>query len=85
MYLSNLSVNEKWRRRGVADALVMHAERLSSLWGHNEMLLHVQPENTIATKFYRTRGYKKIGMKWWSGEELMRKPLRKFAAPFLQK
>ena len=81
--MNSLSVSEHWRRQGVAYSLVEEAERLSSLWGYGEMLLHVCPENAVAYDFYRRRGYQKIGMKWWSGEELMRKPLQKIKAPFL--
>ena len=84
MYLSNLSVCSGKRGKGIAKHLMFEAERLAALWGHNEILLHVKPENIAARELYKKRGYERLGSKrWWNNDELYKKQLSKKNIPFL--
>jgi ribosomal protein S18 acetylase RimI-like enzyme len=56
--ISNLAVSAKARRRGIAKTLCAEAEALASDWGHQEMHLLVESENTAARKLYEDKlGY----------------------------
>jgi ribosomal protein S18 acetylase RimI-like enzyme len=57
--ISNLAVSTKARRRGIAKTLCAEAEALASDWGHREMHLLVESENTAARKLYEDKlGYR---------------------------
>lgn len=56
--ISNLAVSPKARRRGIAKTLCAEAEALACDWGHQEMHLLVESENTAARKLYEQKlGY----------------------------
>ena len=83
-YLSNLSVDGRWRGRGIANRIMDEAERFSRLVGYDELLLHVQPINAVAYGMYTRRGYVELGLKrWWNGDQLLRKCLVGVRPPFL--
>lgn len=56
-YLSDLAVNEGWRRRGVAKALINQCEDEIRLWGKYELFLRVEKQNIAALKMYDSLGY----------------------------
>ncbi len=57
VYLSNLAVREDLRRRGIALALLIHAEQLVRSWQFKDMYLHVMEDNVEARKLYRKAGF----------------------------
>jgi ribosomal protein S18 acetylase RimI-like enzyme len=56
-YISCMCVKHTHRRRGVADALLVAAERVTVEWGYDVVALHVFAKNTAAIALYRKRGY----------------------------
>lgn len=71
-YLSNLCVDEKFRGKGIGQALVRCVEDITrSNWGYSLMYLHVDPENEAAVNLYKNEGYRDVGKRWnpfWAGE-----------------
>lgn len=55
--LTELFVIEAFRRRGVASALVAHAERLARAAGAAEMRILTGRDNVAAQAFYQALGY----------------------------
>jgi len=59
--MSNLAVGKQYRRKGVAEDLVLATEALvRNQWGYEECYLFVEKKNTPAIKLYRKLGYKKV-------------------------
>lgn len=56
-YLSNLAVRPKYRRHGVASALLMNCEKISQDWGFQDLYLHVLESNHQARQLYFKLGY----------------------------
>ena len=52
-----LFVEQYYRRRGVAQRLLLEAEGVARSWGMGEMLLLVQVRNTAALRLYEKLGY----------------------------
>ena len=44
-YISNMAVNEKFRRSGLASALLHQAHRIGRWWGYEEVYLHFDAGN----------------------------------------
>ena len=65
-YLSNLAVNPKYRRRGVASSLLLSCERVSLAWGFQDIYLHVLENNYQARQLYFKQGYRvhKVEFSW---------------------
>ena len=57
-YLSNLTVDFRYRRSGLAAALIEACERQVIAWDEEHMLLHVMAENTSARRLYLRSGYR---------------------------
>lgn len=57
LYLSNLAVQEDWRRRGVARQLLAASEKQACHWGFQELYLHVMEDNIRACRLYQQMGY----------------------------
>jgi GNAT superfamily N-acetyltransferase len=58
--MSNLAVGRNFRRKGIAEDLVVAAEDLArKQWGFDSCYLYVEKKNTAAIKLYRKLGYKK--------------------------
>jgi ribosomal protein S18 acetylase RimI-like enzyme len=57
IYLSNLAVRADLRRRGIAQALLDHAETLAQAWHFKDIYLHVMEDNVEARKLYRKAGF----------------------------
>jgi len=77
-YLANVAVAPEARRAGVATAVIARAERISKLWGFEEMWLHVNIDNPGARKLYEGLGYERVGEDpWWYLDRryLMRKTI----------
>lgn len=55
--LTELFVEESYRRRGVGRALIEFAERLAASQGADEVIIHTGEENEIAQEFYAAMGY----------------------------
>ena len=60
-YFSNLAVDEKHRRKGLASRLLKKSERIAGLWGYEELYLHVDNGNTGAENLYNSRNWKAVG------------------------
>lgn len=59
--MSNVAVGRKFRRRGIAEALVKQAELLvRKQWGYTEMFLYVEKQNVPAIRLYKKMGYRTI-------------------------
>lgn len=56
-YLSNLAVRPDYRRRGVAQRLLLASERAVYDWGLREIYLHVLESNQPARQLYTQAGY----------------------------
>ena len=73
-----VAVAPEARRAGVATAVIARAERISRLWGFEEMWLHVNIDNPGARKLYEGLGYERVGEDpWWYLDRryLMRKTI----------
>jgi ribosomal protein S18 acetylase RimI-like enzyme len=57
-YLSNLAVDPKYRRHGVASGLLRSCEQVSQEWGFQDMYLHVLENNHQARRLYFKLGYR---------------------------
>ena len=58
--MSNLAVGKEFRRKGIAEDLVVAAETLARKeWGYSECFLYVEKKNAPAVKLYRKLGYRK--------------------------
>jgi GNAT superfamily N-acetyltransferase len=56
--LTELFVEEAYRRRGIGRVLIAHAERLARMSGAAELILLTGPANHEAQAFYRSLGYR---------------------------
>ena len=57
-YLSNLTVDFRYRRSGLAAALIHACEQQVIAWDEEQILLHVMAENTSARRLYLRSGYR---------------------------
>jgi GNAT superfamily N-acetyltransferase len=55
--LTELFVEEGYRRRGIGQALIQFAERLAQSKGAEEIVIHTGEDNYAAREFYSTMGY----------------------------
>lgn len=55
--VNNIAVSEKYRRQGVASALLTEMESLAKDFGATESTLTVREDNTPAIKLYEATGY----------------------------
>ena len=70
-YMCNLAVCPKWRRKGIAKALVNRSEDKAVQWGKSEMFLKVREANDDAINMYKSLGYEVQSIKT---EEMRGKP-----------
>jgi ribosomal protein S18 acetylase RimI-like enzyme len=57
-YMCNLAVDKKWRRKGIAKALVETCEEIvMTRWGAQKLYLKVREENNSAQLLYKSLGY----------------------------
>ena len=66
LYLSNLAVRPTYRRRGVANQLLLICERVALEWGFQDLYLHVMENNYQARQLYFKLGYRlhKVDSSW---------------------
>ena len=66
LYLSNLAVRSTYRRRGVANQLLLNCERVAVEWGFQDLYLHVLENNHQARQLYFKLGYRlhKVDSSW---------------------
>jgi ribosomal protein S18 acetylase RimI-like enzyme len=55
--MSNLAVSSRYRRRGLAEALVRAVEEVCADWGHDSCFLYVERRNPAAVRLYQKLGY----------------------------
>lgn len=58
LYLSNLAVQDGYRRQGVAKHLLKTCERVALEWGFSDLYLHVLENNHRARRLYWKAGYR---------------------------
>ncbi|OLP15853.1 hypothetical protein BST81_24210 [Leptolyngbya sp. 'hensonii'] len=75
-YLSNLAVQSKYRRQGVAQKLLAGCEQIALHIGLKDLYLHVLEDNYQAQRLYHKSGYhlEKVDPDWSS--YLLRRPKR---------
>ncbi|MBE9044867.1 GNAT family N-acetyltransferase [Pleurocapsales cyanobacterium LEGE 10410] len=56
-YISNLAVNQNYRRLGIGSQLLARCEQIAIDWGYQETRLHVLDSNDSAKKLYYHNGY----------------------------
>lgn len=56
-YISNLAIDQAWRRQGIAMALLRSCEQVAQRWGIYELHLHVMEDNLAARALYRKAGF----------------------------
>mmetsp|Transcript_3213 Transcript_3213/g.11647 ORF Transcript_3213/g.11647 Transcript_3213/m.11647 type:complete len:102 (+) Transcript_3213:142-447(+) len=60
-YISNMAVQESYRRNGLAKSLLRQAHRIGRWWGYEDVYLHFDKGNKGAEKLYRSAGYLPTG------------------------
>lgn len=56
-YISNLAVNQNYRRLGIGSQLLARCEQIAIDWGYQETRLHVLDSNNSAKQMYYHSGY----------------------------
>ncbi|MBD2233588.1 GNAT family N-acetyltransferase [Phormidium tenue] len=57
VYISNLAVDQTFRRQGIAITLLRSCEQVAQRWGIRELQLHVMEDNLAARALYRKAGF----------------------------
>lgn len=58
LYVSNLAIKPDWRRRGIAQKLLLSCEDTALAWGYRDLFLHVLEKNHAARNLYAKLGYR---------------------------
>ncbi|WP_289501047.1 GNAT family N-acetyltransferase [Gloeocapsopsis sp. IPPAS B-1203] len=74
LYVSNLAVCRNYRRRGVAQHLLLKCEQIALLWGFQDLYLHVLENNHQAHQLYRKLGYQRHQVDFSWGTWLLGRP-----------
>jgi ribosomal protein S18 acetylase RimI-like enzyme len=61
LYISNLAVQQDFRRQGVGLELLQQCESVAQSWGYVDLYLHVMLDNDGGRNLYAKAGYEKIG------------------------
>lgn len=56
-YMCNLAIDKKWKRKGIATALIAECESKAIKIGKDSMFLKVRERNSAATSMYQNLGY----------------------------
>lgn len=59
-YVAGMAVEEEWRRRGVARAMLAACEVLARKWGLSAVVLHVFSDNAPALATYSAAGFELV-------------------------
>ncbi|XP_002991978.2 uncharacterized protein LOC9645196 isoform X1 [Selaginella moellendorffii] len=62
LYVSGLAVDENYRRRNVATALLQGVDLRASLWGFKHLILHAYEDDVRARRVYSKSGYKAVAL-----------------------
>lgn len=85
VYVSNLAVDQAFRRQGVALTLLRSCEQVAQRWGICELHLHVMEDNLAARSLYRKAGFVVVQTEdspaSWLGLQAPRLLLRKTLQP----
>lgn len=85
VYVSNLAVEQGFRRQGVASALLQSCEHIAQRWQVDELRLHVMEDNRAAQALYRKAGFQTLQAEdtpaSWFGLQARRLLLRKHLPP----
>ncbi|MEO0406504.1 MAG: GNAT family N-acetyltransferase [Cyanobacteria bacterium P01_A01_bin.135] len=57
IYISNVAVDRRFRRRGIAQRLLQASEGIGRSWGLSQLQLHVMADNAPARQLYGRAGY----------------------------
>ena len=67
-YVANLAVHPDFRRRGIAERLMVEAEGRAREFGCKWAVLHVDERNAVGRKLYGKLGYRLVAKQgWWEG------------------
>ncbi len=85
VYISNLAVDQNFRRRGIALLLLRSCEQVAQRWGIYELHLHVMEDNLAARALYHKAGFSVVQAEdspaSWLGLQARRLLLRKTLMP----
>lgn len=85
VYVSNLAVDQTFRRQGIAMALLRSCEQVAQRWGIDELHLHVMEDNLAARALYLKAGFSVVQAEdspaSWLGLQARRLLLRKTLPP----
>lgn len=56
-YISNLAVDQEYRRQGIARQLIFQCEDAARVWQKEDIFLHVRCDNSVALSLYERLGY----------------------------
>ena len=62
-HLLNLSIDDRWQRRGFGRALLLYHVDLARSCGSSRLLLEVRPSNTAARALYLSAGFEQIAVR----------------------
>lgn len=63
LHITNLAIDKKYRRKGVATSLIKELINISYLQGINKITLEVRVSNQAAIKLYKKLGFERVGYK----------------------
>jgi ribosomal-protein-alanine N-acetyltransferase len=63
LHITNLAIDDKYRRRGIATSLIKELIQISYLQGIERVTLEVRVSNNTAICLYKKLGFKKVGYK----------------------
>lgn len=85
LYISNLAVDQGFRRQGMAATLLQSCEQVAQRWQLGELRLHVMEDNLAARALYRSAGFSLVQAEdspaSWLGLQARRLLLRKVLVP----
>ena len=64
-YIANLAVHPGYRRRGIAERLMMEAEARAREFGCRWVVLHVDERNVAGRRLYAKLGYRTVARQGW--------------------
>ncbi|MEM1251788.1 MAG: GNAT family N-acetyltransferase [Cyanobacteria bacterium P01_H01_bin.21] len=75
-YIANVAVQQRHRRRGLAQQMLLACESISKTWGCKRLYLHVATDNPPAFSLYRKIGYDVCRQPYpWQRRQMMVKEL----------
>lgn len=75
-YISNLAVSPLYRRKGIAQQLLLRCEQIAQEWEHSSLWLHVLEDNHGAKQLYTLNHYQLSRVEFSLGEWLFKRSQR---------